>query len=172
MRNWLISNEFSVLVAKIFETFGFGAGFEWILSYSKLSVTISNINLLVRNFQLRFRHRIWNYHHFWTYLSNGKPEIWGLWRHCHLIRIHKNIILIVVLVLNIAAQAYWFWFWFRIVKNKGIGFYFGFEWSQSCILVLISLFQTYLLLQLVTISTQNVQFRTALLFSLIFKNKL
>ena len=51
---------------------------------------------------------------------------------------------------------------FEPAQNKDIGFYFGFESSQSCILVLISLFETYLLLQLVTISTQNVQLRTAL----------
>ena len=122
VRNWLISNEFSVLVAKIFETFGFGAGFEWILSYSKLSVTISNINLLVRNFQLRFRHRIWNYHHFWTYLSNGKPEIWGLWRHCHLIRILRNIILVLVLFWILQLKHIGFDFDFEFVWNKGIGF--------------------------------------------------
>ena len=114
VRNWLISIGFLILVAKIFEIFGFDAGFECLLTYSKFSISISNRNLLFRNFWLRFRHKIWNYHHFLTYLSNGKQEIWGLWRHCYLIRILKNIILVVVLVLNIVAQAYWFWFWSRI----------------------------------------------------------
>ena len=117
VRNWLISIGFLILVAKIFEIFGFDAGFEGPQPHSKFSILISNRNLLLRNFWLRFRNIIWNYQHFWTYLSNGNQEIWGLWRHCHLIRIFKNIILVVVLVLNIAAQAYWFWFWFRICSK-------------------------------------------------------
>ena len=117
VRNWLISIGFSILVAKIFEIFGFDAGFEGPQPYSKFSILISNRNLLLRNFWLRFRNIIWNYQHFRTYLSNGKQEIWGMWRHCHLIRIFKNLILVVVLVLNIAAQANWFWFWFRICSK-------------------------------------------------------
>ena len=117
VRNWLISIGFLILVAKIFEIFGFDAGFEGPQPHSKFSILISNRNLLLQNFWLRFRNIIWNYQHFRTYLSNGKQEIWGMWRHCHLIRIFKNIILVVVLVLNIAAQAYWFWFWFRICSK-------------------------------------------------------
>ena len=117
VRNWLISIGFSILVAKIFEIFGFDAGFECLLTYSKFSVTISSRNLLFRNFWLRFRHKIWKYEHFHTYLSNGKQEICGLWRHCYLKRIIKKIILVVVMTLNITAQAYWFWFWFRICSK-------------------------------------------------------
>ena len=107
VRNWLISIGFSLLVAKIF---GFDAGFECLLTYSKFSVTISSRNLLFRNFWLQFRHKIWKYEHFRTYLSNGKQEIWGLWRHCYLKRIIMKSYWLLVLVLNIAAQAYWFWF--------------------------------------------------------------
>ena len=48
VRNWLISNEYSVLVAKIFEIFGFDAGFECFSPCSKLLVTISSRKLPFR----------------------------------------------------------------------------------------------------------------------------
>jgi len=58
VRNRLISIGFLILVAKIFEVFGFDAGFEGPQPYSKISILISNRNLLLRNFWLRFRNII------------------------------------------------------------------------------------------------------------------
>ena len=117
VRNRLISNAFSVMNSKKFEIFGFDCDFDQEFTTSILLVSISNRNLLFRNFLLRFRHKIWYSQHFRTYLNNGKQEIWGLWRHCYFIRIFKNIILVAVLILNNAAKAYWFWFWFRICSK-------------------------------------------------------
>ena len=70
VRNWLISIGFFILVAKIFEIFGFDAGFDWLQHDSKLTVLISSKNLQFRHFWLRFRHKILNDHHFQVMYGN------------------------------------------------------------------------------------------------------
>ena len=54
VRNWLISIGFSILAAKILDIFGFDAGSECPLTYSKVLVAISSRNLLFRNFWMEY----------------------------------------------------------------------------------------------------------------------